>query len=82
MLAANRAVAGYLLKRGIESLHRVHEKRTRAKFWNSKNWPAHLAIRSASKICIREKLPCVTAASPRPQKLAAPIPTATAESGA
>jgi ribonuclease R len=26
MLAANRAVAGYLLKRGIESLHRVHEK--------------------------------------------------------
>src|SRR5260370_9628455 len=26
ILAANRAVAGYLLKRGIESLHRVHEK--------------------------------------------------------
>jgi ribonuclease R len=26
MLSANRAVAGYLLKRGIESLHRVHEK--------------------------------------------------------
>jgi ribonuclease R len=26
MLAANRAVDGYLLKRGIESLHRVHEK--------------------------------------------------------
>jgi len=26
MLAANRAVASYLLKRGIESLHRVHEK--------------------------------------------------------
>ena len=26
MLAANRAVAGYLLKRGIETLHRVHEK--------------------------------------------------------
>ena len=26
MLAANRAVAGYLLKRGIPSLHRVHEK--------------------------------------------------------
>jgi ribonuclease R len=26
MLAANRAVAGYLLKRGVESLHRVHEK--------------------------------------------------------
>src|SRR5712691_32287 len=26
MLAANRAVAGYLLQRGIESLHRVHEK--------------------------------------------------------
>jgi ribonuclease R len=26
MLAANRAVAGYQLKRGIESLHRVHEK--------------------------------------------------------
>ena len=26
MLAANRAVATYLLKRGIESLHRVHEK--------------------------------------------------------
>src|SRR6266481_1976790 len=26
MLAANRAVAGYLLKRGIESLHRVHER--------------------------------------------------------
>src|SRR5712692_1038682 len=26
MLAANRAVAGYLLTRGIESLHRVHEK--------------------------------------------------------
>ena len=26
MLAANRAVAGYLLERGIESLHRVHEK--------------------------------------------------------
>jgi len=26
MLAANRAVAGYLLKRDIESLHRVHEK--------------------------------------------------------
>jgi ribonuclease R len=26
MLAANRAVAGYLLKRGFESLHRVHEK--------------------------------------------------------
>jgi ribonuclease R len=26
MLAANRAVAGYLLKRGLESLHRVHEK--------------------------------------------------------
>jgi ribonuclease R len=26
MLAANRAVAGYVLKRGIESLHRVHEK--------------------------------------------------------
>jgi ribonuclease R len=26
MLAANRAVAAYLLKRGIESLHRVHEK--------------------------------------------------------
>jgi ribonuclease R len=26
MLAANRAVAGYLLHRGIESLHRVHEK--------------------------------------------------------
>ena len=26
MLAANRAVAGYLLKRGIEALHRVHEK--------------------------------------------------------
>ncbi len=26
MLAANRAVAGYLLKRGIDSLHRVHEK--------------------------------------------------------
>jgi ribonuclease R len=26
MLAANRAVAGYLLNRGIESLHRVHEK--------------------------------------------------------
>ena len=26
MLAANRAVAGYLLKRGIASLHRVHEK--------------------------------------------------------
>jgi len=26
MLAANRAVAGYLLRRGIESLHRVHEK--------------------------------------------------------
>jgi ribonuclease R len=26
MLAANRAVAAHLLKRGIESLHRVHEK--------------------------------------------------------
>jgi ribonuclease R len=26
MLASNRAVAGYLLQRGIESLHRVHEK--------------------------------------------------------
>ena len=26
MLAANRAVDGYLLKRGIEALHRVHEK--------------------------------------------------------
>src|SRR3989441_1252888 len=26
MLAANRAVAGYLLRRGTESLHRVHEK--------------------------------------------------------
>ena len=26
MLAANRAVDGYLLKRGTESLHRVHEK--------------------------------------------------------
>ena len=26
MLSANRAVAGYLLKRGIEALHRVHEK--------------------------------------------------------
>jgi ribonuclease R len=26
MLAANRAVASYLLSRGIESLHRVHEK--------------------------------------------------------
>jgi ribonuclease R len=26
MLAANRAVAGYLLRRAIESLHRVHEK--------------------------------------------------------
>ena len=26
MLAANRAVAGYLLERGIASLHRVHEK--------------------------------------------------------
>jgi ribonuclease R len=26
MLAANRAVAGYLLRRGIDSLHRVHEK--------------------------------------------------------
>jgi ribonuclease R len=26
MLAANRAVDGHLLKRGIESLHRVHEK--------------------------------------------------------
>jgi ribonuclease R len=26
MLAANRAVDGYLLKRGISSLHRVHEK--------------------------------------------------------
>src|SRR5258708_40319092 len=26
MLAANRAVAGYLLKRGIRALHRVHEK--------------------------------------------------------
>jgi ribonuclease R len=26
MLAANRAVAGYLLQRGFESLHRVHEK--------------------------------------------------------
>ena len=26
MLAANRAVAGYLLRRGINSLHRVHEK--------------------------------------------------------
>jgi ribonuclease R len=26
MLAANRAVAGYLLRRGIPSLHRVHEK--------------------------------------------------------
>jgi ribonuclease R len=26
MLAANRAVAAYLLQRGIESLHRVHEK--------------------------------------------------------
>ncbi len=26
MLAANRGVASYLLKRGIESLHRVHEK--------------------------------------------------------
>ncbi len=26
MLAANRAVAGYLLKRGVGSLHRVHEK--------------------------------------------------------
>ena len=26
MLAANRAVAGYLIKRGIPALHRVHEK--------------------------------------------------------
>src|SRR6266851_1047559 len=26
MLSANRAVAGYLLRRGIESLHRIHEK--------------------------------------------------------
>ena len=26
MLAANRAVAGYLLRRGIQALHRVHEK--------------------------------------------------------
>src|SRR5258706_15229098 len=26
MLAANRAVAGCLLQRGIDSLHRVHEK--------------------------------------------------------
>jgi ribonuclease R len=26
MLSANRAVAGYLLRRGFESLHRVHEK--------------------------------------------------------
>jgi ribonuclease R len=26
MLSANRAVDGYLLKRGLESLHRVHEK--------------------------------------------------------
>src|SRR5438445_3137362 len=26
MLAANRAVAGYLLRRGIGALHRVHEK--------------------------------------------------------
>src|SRR5262245_66270837 len=26
MLAANRAVAGYLLRRGLATLHRVHEK--------------------------------------------------------
>jgi ribonuclease R len=26
MLAANRAVAGYLLRRGLQALHRVHEK--------------------------------------------------------
>ncbi|HSC45018.1 MAG TPA: RNB domain-containing ribonuclease, partial [Candidatus Acidoferrum sp.] len=26
MLAANRAVAGYLLRRGLDTLHRVHEK--------------------------------------------------------
>src|SRR5246500_1522193 len=26
MLSANRAVAGYLLRRGLETLHRVHEK--------------------------------------------------------
>ena len=26
MLAANRAVAGYLIRRGLASLHRVHEK--------------------------------------------------------
>src|SRR5260370_34634280 len=32
MLAANRAVAAYLLLRGIESLHRVHEKPDARKF--------------------------------------------------
>jgi len=37
-------MAGYLLKRGIATLHRVHEKPDTRKCWNSKSWLAPLAI--------------------------------------
>ena len=72
MLAANRAVAHYLLARGIHALHRVHENPTAARSSNLKSSPAPLAILSASKIFISAKSPCATAKFPSPAKAGRP----------
>jgi len=54
MLAANRAVAGYLSGAGSNLCTACTRNRTRAKSWNSKSWRARLAIHSASKIASAE----------------------------
>jgi len=50
MLTANQAVARYLERRGIGSLHRVHEKPDPKRFWSLKSWRTPSVTRWESKI--------------------------------
>ena len=50
MLTANQAVARYLERRGLGSLHRVHEKPDPKRFSSSRSWRMLSATRWTSKI--------------------------------
>jgi len=72
MLAANRAVAHYLIQRGLPALHRVHEKPDARKVLEFEELARAFGYSLASKISTSAKSPSATAKFPHPQKAGRP----------
>jgi len=68
MLAANRAVASYLLARGIESLHRIHEKPDARKVVEFEELARAFGYTLGLKNLLEERLPVRHGRTPAPAR--------------